>query len=529
MPEKRSPASFSEQVIAVVIDREGVRLLAPLNEVDTGTLRGCSAEDPADWNDIALVWPRYRFDAENCEFADGLPIRELALDAAREATASASAWLVLDLVGKRLVTGGRVPPLRLRGTPRREGDPESEVTVLPPWWELCEHNDLSVFDRSRVPDAVPDPHRELLWGSAMPQFLAERMVQVVRRGEEWIGKDWEGEPCGRHEWTCAVHRDWLMTPRHDLGGGIPRECLHIAKDWISDLADGQQFRVVAGQDPVPIPTELSTYANAPLGRHEVILYFDACRETIGAGWRWLIEHKQRLDEPALEQDLAAAMERFLLQWLSEPFEGGPSPSEVIHCERIRIPLVSRDEGHLIDCDCPICEMLATGMFGPSFIQFDGHQLELDDEFAFSLWATPEEWEREQAEWAEFNARMKSEMKEAKAAPPQGLSGDGELESVWKNTMISDEGIPGDTYGHLGLAFLVAEMGTALRDAGGAQHEIDELNGAFRNFRETITTEAHPAAVQAFKRTLETLCNKHGRLVSHSADLQSRIDEQLRKV
>ena len=40
------------------------------------------------------------------------------------------------------------------------------------------------------------------------------------------------------------------------------------------------------------------------------------------------------------------------------------------------------ETHEIDCDCPICNMMADGTFGPAFAGIDSHHLELDDEFAF---------------------------------------------------------------------------------------------------------------------------------------------------
>ena len=49
----------------------------------------------------------------------------------------------------------------------------------------------------------------------------------------------------------------------------------------------------------------------------------------------------------------------------------------------------QSEQHAIDCDCPICNMMADGMFGVGFNSIDGHHLELDDEFAFSMHETRE--------------------------------------------------------------------------------------------------------------------------------------------
>lgn len=52
------------------------------------------------------------------------------------------------------------------------------------------------------------------------------------------------------------------------------------------------------------------------------------------------------------------------------------------------------EQYVADCDCPICEMMADGMFGIRFTSIDGHHLELDDEFAFSMHENREAQQRE---------------------------------------------------------------------------------------------------------------------------------------
>ena len=131
------PDTFpSHETMAVVIDGDLVRVFSPLNDADALALQGCSAEDPATWKDVALFWPRYKFDPENAEFADGLPIRLVSLTEAGRLLADAPAWFVLDLNGRRVLTGGQFPLLRLRHTPSGEGDKTTHITVIPPWWEL---------------------------------------------------------------------------------------------------------------------------------------------------------------------------------------------------------------------------------------------------------------------------------------------------------------------------------------------------------------------------------------------------------
>ena len=116
------PDTFpSHETMAVVIDRDSVRVFSPLNDVDALALQGCSAEDPATWDDVALIWPRYKFHPENAEFADGLPIRLVSLTEAVRLLSDVPAWFVLDLNGRRVFTGGDFPLLRLRHTPIGEG------------------------------------------------------------------------------------------------------------------------------------------------------------------------------------------------------------------------------------------------------------------------------------------------------------------------------------------------------------------------------------------------------------------------
>ena len=514
----------SHETMAVVMDRDLVRVLSPLNDVDALALQGCSAEDPATWDDIALIWPRYKFDPENTEFADGLPIHQVALTEAVRCLANAPAWFVLDLKERRVLTGGQFPLLRLRRTPIGEGDRSTHITVLPPWWELRQQVAPDAILETRLtPLIIPDPRRDVLWGSSLCSFFADRMLALIHQGEEWKSKDWEDQPCGRRELTLSVHRDWLMTPRPELNGGIPRDCLHIGKDWISDLVDGQTFRVYRNEAPVPISEDLSTFKSAAMGLHEVVLYFDACRETIQAGWLWLLEDESRIKRLDASKQLAKAMEDFLASWRVSPFEGEESPKEIIRCERVRIPMVSIG-GPMVDCDCPICQMMASESFGPSIRSFDGHSLDVDDDFAFSIHPTREAWEAQQREFEEMDAQIKADMK---LQEELGDDAEDPFNSPWKSTYIGEENIPGDKFGHLSTAFQVAELVSWLKTANADQTEVDMLNAAFRDYRMASLPNERVVSAESFKNILEQLAAKYGELTGRAADLQSRIDERQR--
>lgn len=549
MPEQQPPQSYGTEsnqlsITAVVIDQDVVRILHLLSDVDGLALHGTAADDPETWDDIALLWPRYRWHDENTEFVDSLPCEEHTNEHApmrvNEALEGARAWFAIDLHSKRVFSGGAFPIFRLRHQPPStdpDGPPE-QVTVLPPWWQLHQRcQPRTIWEPRDAPIQKSSPHREILWGRPLTDFLAVRLIDEIQQAQnddqDWQADDWGGGKTLRHDLVVAVHRDWLMTPRDDLQGECPRDCLHRGPSWIDDVVSGQEFRVHQGEEPIPISIELTTYADAPMGSHEILMYFDACRDSILAAGQWLIRDPQRIrsDAAAGDERLAAQlgelMWEFLQDWLTLPFEGGRPAEEIIRCERLRIPLVARAEDHVVDCDCPICDMMASGMFGPSFCRFDGHSLEVDDEFAFSMCSTREEWELQQAEWEEMNARITANMKAEEAKKLAGSEDDAEEpESAWKTSSVSDEPIPGDPLGHLKLAFLLAEIVGCLQDENAPQSDIDAINDAFRNYRRDEPGDKDSQAGQ-FVAALEDLAQRHPSLISRSADLQSRVHELAR--
>jgi hypothetical protein len=182
------------------------------------------------------------------------------------------------------------------------------------------------------------------------------------------------------------------------------------------------------------------------------------------------------------------------------------------------------EQHVPDCDCPICEMMADGSMGVGFTGIDGHHLDLDNEFAFSLCETRAEWEEKQREYEEFAAKMDRKQAEREASGSDAETD--EFSSAW-NGMVSDEPIPGDAGGQLKLAFLLAEIVSALESLDAPHDHITELNRHFREFREA-DIDSRASSATRLKRYLDEVASKHPDLVSRAADFQSRIDESLRQ-
>lgn len=538
----------TQTVVVVILDQLACRLGMSLDEETAITLIAVASEDPSCWDDITAYWPRYRTPPVP-EFADGLAINCVDSATACGALDEHDSWVVIDMFKKRIITGRDFEPVgrdeAFAMVVDERGKQHCPLSVhLPPWWELHDRADASAINQDReAPLAVPRVNREVLFGDALIDELAARILDVVE-SERWISSGASEIERSRYDFTIRVHRDWLMTPRQDLGGLMPRQMLHGAQQWIDRLIWAQRIRFDDGAEIVAVPTSVSGRDDDPMGSEEVVMYFDLCRELIGEGWQWCIENERDCtigsdtaladvaDRPRRERQLATFLLDVKQQWLSSPYEGGSPPQFIIECSRRRVPrgagvpIVGMNERqveeHLIDCNCPICNMMAEGMFGTGFFGIDGHHLELDDEFAFSMHETREAWEEQQREFAEMSAQIERQRAEREAA---GETESDPFASAWSGQM-SEDPLPGDPLGHMKLAFLLAEVVGMLESAGASNDDIKQLNAHFTDFRRCDRAEL-PASGKQLREHLEELAHRYPELVSRVADFQSRIDEQIR--
>lgn len=390
------------------------------------TLIATASEDPHSIDEMAGLWPRY-VNPVVPEFFDAIAFRSVAPEVARQALAETDRWVVIDLLQKRICTGPAFFEIgRHQSYTMTDDDtaPQTPITIhLPPWWEFDEAVALEHVSQPRRSEiAKPVVNREVLFGDPMMDFFSRRIIET-------LGSDaWQSTQAAddatkegrrdRHEFTKSLHREWLMTPRKDLGGVPPRDLLHAGREWIDGVVAGQRIRCEEGSSMVAIADDMDDYLTAPMGTEEVVVYFDLCRELIGAGWKHGLRHQS--SKPQSDEDCEtrhAALLRFLRDvkqlWLSSPQDGDIAPEFMLEYSRRRVP---RAEGvpvvgmqtppkieHPNDCDCPFCEMNAVGLgFGPAFVITDGHHLELDDEFAFSLCETQQEWEEQRLDFTEID-------------------------------------------------------------------------------------------------------------------------------
>ncbi len=532
-----------EPVCVVIIDQDGFRH-GSLNEDVATTLVAVASEDPADWSEICSFWPRYQ-NRMVPEFASSMPIEIVTGEEARQFVSKTDSWIVLDLVENRFLSGKGFQPIGRDACfamfVDEDGNQADPLSVhFPPWWELHEQVDASVTDQPRdTPLSVPFVDREFLFGGPLLHDLATRILGMAatERGRRAIDSDDE-RSC--YDFTIDVHRGWLMTPRNEIDGKMPRQMLHGGIEWIDKLIWAQQLRFEQGDGKfVAAPTDTAGYEHAAMGREEMVMYFELCRELIGSGWSWC---RDRL--PELRHDVETAvpglvqfLEQVKTNWLSNPFEGGSPPNFVIECSRRRVPRGSgveiigmserEPEQHAIDCDCPICNMMADGSFGIGFTGIDGHHLELDEEFAFSMRETIEEWEEEQREFAEMSASIEQKQNDRESLEDGAdQPADDEFASAWSSGVSGIDSLPGDSNDNMALAFLLAEVITELQRIGADDQTVKQLNADFSRFRTCESNELARAG-KNLADNLESAAGRYPELTARVADFQSRIAARLR--
>jgi hypothetical protein len=288
-----------------------------------------------------------------------------------------------------------------------------------------------------------------------------------------------------------------------------------------------------------------------MGSEELIVYFDLCREVIQAGWSWVASQSELKRDDRGE--LVSYLQGVRDEWLELPFEGGAPPRFIIECSRRRVPrgggvaIQGMEEGepaeHPGDCDCPICNMLDSGMFGTCFTSLDGHHLELDDEFAFSMFERFEDWEEQSSEWREISEAVEDWEPQvdasaersgnssigSQAADSQSTGGSPpeEFASAW-SSLMTDGPLPGDRRGYLKLAFRLAEIIADLESVSAPHQHVVSLNKAFRCYFESGSTTTHSTRA-AFKQALEAVAGHYPHLLPKLCDLQSQVDELERRV
>lgn len=325
--------------------------------------------------------------------------------------------------------------------------------------------------------------------------------------------------------------------------------------------------------PPPVPETSHVYRYGPVGLEEIVLYFDLCRDLITAAWRWVD------DDPQIQRRrLIRDLEQMKDGWLGgeDPGSGGMSLQEVLDAERKLMPRLAGDDP--IDCDCPLCRMQRDDAqaFGPAFMMVDGFHLEMEDEFAFSLATTVEQWQESRemfGDWSDEDSDEDEEGEEELVSVDEedgdgrerdvigvrvgafadangdltvGGSGGVDQESldrkVWKSSMVSAT-MNSPQLSLFAVGARLAELISDLKSRQAPRALIDQLNEAFdelaRVIRQWLVAQAtrqrgdEPVlmggAVEQMIASLESVTTALPELTAQSADLQSLVHEWQRQL
>ncbi len=311
-----------------------------------------------------------------------------------------------------------------------------------------------------------------------------------------------------------IHVAWLMTPRADLRGEIPREVLLARHDHISSDLDSrcEQWSRL-DFCPRGLDTTSHAFQFGGFGTHELVKYYDLVRELLWSGWERLTglaqspNSSQRL-ESLMPGDFLTAevprLEQVRDEWLNTPdpechFR---TPRSVIDRERQRLPEGISGHEAMVDPDCPCCQMLAD-MPGPTFWHLDGSGMDWG-EFAFDIYhRTREEWEAEQRDYEEFSRKCDaSDAERRRLGVDHPAEGQHPAGSVWSSSYSIDDS-PNVPLGIrlFGIGGHLAELITDLREPPKRREQmesceslgiidpqplIDQLNRDFGNLREVLT-------------------------------------------
>lgn len=537
--------SLEGNAVVIILDEKTARFLPMSTEADFFAILSCAEADVKHWEDCEIVWSHCRSIDSAAKSINDLPWTTLSVEEAIQSLAGRRDWISIDLPQCRFLAGAGACYFYQRDE-RLTSRPRDSVPLnFAPWWVFLRDSSPNQLLECRTerPERVL-PHRSELWGDALLEFFAKEIANRVEQGSDWWERTKLGMRVGKHALSVDIHRRWLMTPHAAFGGRTPRDDLHIAKNWISDLASNQRYRVDHGLKTVRLPTEFSGYDTAPLGPHEVILYFEACRTLLVSSWLWVLKNPHLEKSIELEKMLLQAMREQLYSWLHTAQEDGLTPAEIIQTERERVPLLAPEGKHEHSCDCPICDAMAAGKLGPSYIFFDGLHLEYEDDFVFSIHGTRQEWESEQmltgggASEFDLDEEQEEDNELDDEFEDDSIEESDELTPVWSQSTLSDHPLPGYSGKLLGMAFHVAELGAELqnhtRTGESPLEAIRGLNLAHREYQramqsDEISADERMINANRFKATLEKIANDYPKLVSRAADLQSQVDSHLRSL
>ncbi|MGI9065438.1 MAG: hypothetical protein ACR2HX_03415 [Pyrinomonadaceae bacterium] len=362
--------------------------------------------------------------------------------------------VIIDLAARIVATESTYSQPQLEGEVRyHDGTKSTDISVpyrLPPDWLFVNSVDAYRWScdrrRQQRQKSLAIDARAVLYGPALLEFIAKSGVDQL--GKELTKGDDATQQALAQE-ISSIHANWLMRPRDDLRGRLPREVLVEKREFIDRDLDTRCWQwTIQGEGPPCLAPNSFAYRFAGFGTHEWVVYYDLVRHLLWSATElWSAPAGRRFGQgevsmpPALET-LIARLEELKSDWLDQPqgdYEG-KVPAIIIDNERRRLPQAMSAAEMIIDEDCECCRMLAADAemgLGPAFWHLDGSHM--DDGFAFSSCLTLEEWEAENRQREEFDREFNREWEERRQRIARGEIVDDEFNLDWSESSQPDPG------------------------------------------------------------------------------------------
>ena len=297
----------------------------------------------------------------------------------------------IDLVRRRVACRSTALAGRLRSgqVPFSDGDRSTHITVryhLPEGWRVdVEGESPSTVEpdgRSMESPQLPGNAREVLYGSPLLQYLIRQVERLWHQALRERGSDDDSRPLlTRLELEDAlrsIHIGWLCRPLTELQGRSPREILLAKHEFLSqDMSDREDQWSQLDEPPPPLSPTCHAFLHGGFGTHEIVLYYELIRELLYEAWQ------QKVDGIRVAEGELDRLSKIRERWFDAPqmdlFDR--TPREIIEQERRRLPILASPDELMIDCNCPMCRLLAESP-GPTFWHLD--ESSMDEEFAVAL-------------------------------------------------------------------------------------------------------------------------------------------------
>jgi hypothetical protein len=244
------------------------------------------------------------------------------------------------------------------------------TSTLDDWRSIVERRSS---ERTAIP---PLDARSVLLGK-IAEFIA-RQCAIARAA-------------GKEDPISEIHESWLMTPRDDLRGRTPREVLLAKLEFIDhDLFSRElQWSLTCVRPPI-LNQASAAYRFAGFGTHSNFVYFEMIRHLLDECWA-----RACADQSLLIDDEIAYMEERLVEYLTEGSDMTYTPGWFLEQERLRIPILAPENfDDLADPEFTLPRTSEDPTLGMEFMRLCVDHMNAEGNFAFSLYATREEWESE---------------------------------------------------------------------------------------------------------------------------------------